>query len=64
MNAERLLTRLVGRIRSHVVMSDDRARVSALWTAMTWVHEEAAVHSPILLVTSPEANSGKTLSSA
>jgi len=59
-NVERLFTRLVGRIRSHVVMSDDAARVVALWVAMTWVHEEAAIHSPILLVTSPEANSGKT----
>jgi hypothetical protein len=59
-DAERLLTRLVGRIRSHVVMGDDRARVTALWVVLTWVHEEAAVHSPILLVTSPEANSGKT----
>jgi hypothetical protein len=59
-DAERLLTRLVGRIRSHVVMRDYAARVAALWVALTWVHEEVAVHSPILLVTSPEANSGKT----
>jgi putative DNA primase/helicase len=59
-DAERLLTRLVGRIRSHVVMGDDRARVTALWVVLTWVHDEAAVHSPILLITSPEANSGKT----
>jgi hypothetical protein len=27
---------------------------------MTWVHERAAIHSPMLLVTSPEANSGKS----
>jgi hypothetical protein len=59
-DTEQLLTRLVGRIRSHVVMSTDAARVVALWATMTWVHEKAAVHSPILLVTSPEANSGKT----
>jgi hypothetical protein len=59
-DAERLLTRLVGRIRSHVVMRDYAARVAALWVALTWVHEEAATHSPILLVTSPEADSGKT----
>jgi putative DNA primase/helicase len=59
-DTERLLTRLLGRIRSHVVMPDDAARVAALWVAMTWVHEQAAVHSPILLVTSPEPNSGKT----
>jgi putative DNA primase/helicase len=59
-DAEELLTRIVGRTRSHVVMTDDAARVAALWTVMTWVHEQAAVHSPILLVTSPEPNSGKS----
>jgi hypothetical protein len=45
-DAERLLTRIVGRIRSHVVMRDYAARVAALWVALTWVHEEAATHSP------------------
>jgi hypothetical protein len=59
-DAEQLLTRIVGRIRSHVVMTDDAARVAALWVAMTWVHDQAAFHSPILLVTSPEPNSGKS----
>jgi putative DNA primase/helicase len=59
-DAEQLLTRIVGRIRSHVVMTDDAARVAALWIVMTWVHEQAAIHSPILLVTSPEPNSGKS----
>jgi putative DNA primase/helicase len=59
-DAEQLLTRIVGRIRWHVVMTDDAARVAALWIAMTWMHDQAAVHSPILLVTSPEPNSGKT----
>jgi putative DNA primase/helicase len=59
-DAKRLLTRLIGCIRSHVVMPEESARVVALWIAMTWVHDVAAVHSPILLVTSPEPNSGKT----
>jgi putative DNA primase/helicase len=59
-DAEGLLTRIVARIRSHVVMPDDAARIATLWTVMTWVHEQAAVHSPVLLVTSPEPNSGKT----
>jgi hypothetical protein len=27
---------------------------------LTWIHEQAAVHSPILLATSAEANSGKS----
>jgi putative DNA primase/helicase len=59
-DAERLLTRIVGRVRSHVVLSDHAAYVVALWTVMTWVHEGVAVHSPILLVTSPEPGSGKS----
>jgi putative DNA primase/helicase len=59
-DAEVLLTRIVGRIRSHVVIPDDAARIATLWTVMTWVHEQAAIHSPILLVTLPEPNSGKT----
>lgn len=57
---ELLISKIVGRIRSHVVMPSDCALVVALWVALTWVHERAAVHSPILLVTSPEPNSGKS----
>jgi putative DNA primase/helicase len=59
-DVERLLNRIVGRIRANVVVPEDAARVVTLWTVMTWVHDRAAVHSPILLVTSPEPNSGKT----
>jgi putative DNA primase/helicase len=59
-DAERLLTQVLGCIRSHVVMPEESARVVALWIAMTWVHDVAAIHSPILLVTSPEPNSGKS----
>ena len=59
-DAEHLITQILGRIRSHVVMTDEAERVVTLWTVMTWVHGRAAVHSPILLVTSPEPNSGKS----
>jgi putative DNA primase/helicase len=59
-NPEPLISKIVDRIRSHVVMPSDGALVVALWVALTWVHERAAVHSPILLVTSPEPNSGKS----
>jgi hypothetical protein len=55
-----LLQAITERIRSHVVMTADQATTVALWIMMTWVHEKAAVHSPILLITSAEANSGKT----
>jgi putative DNA primase/helicase len=55
-----LLQLIVEKIRRHVVMSEDQAVAIALWAVLTWVHETAAVHSPILLVTSAEANSGKS----
>jgi putative DNA primase/helicase len=55
-----LIIAIVGRIKRHVILSDDEALTIALWILFAWVHEAAAVHSPILLVTSAEANSGKT----
>jgi putative DNA primase/helicase len=57
---QQLMTDIIGCIRLHVIMTDEAATIVALWVVMTWVHDEAAVHSPILLVTSPEPNSGKT----
>jgi putative DNA primase/helicase len=41
-------------------MTDEAALTVALWVIFTWVHVEAAVHSPILVVTSPEAECGKS----
>jgi 5S rRNA maturation endonuclease (ribonuclease M5) len=55
-----LLDILIKKIRRHVVMSEDQAVAVALWILLAWVHETAAVHSPNLLVTSAEANSGKS----
>jgi hypothetical protein len=55
-----LIFALVRRIRSHVVMRHDAALACALWTVMAWAHEEAAVYSSILMITSAEANSGKS----
>ena len=51
---------IVGRIQRHAVVSEDQALTIALWILFAWLHDTAAVHSPILLVTSAEANSGKT----
>jgi putative DNA primase/helicase len=59
-DGDRLLNALTERIRSNVVLTNDQATVVALWVMLTWVHEQAAVHSPILLATSAEANSGKS----
>ena len=56
----RLFQALTERIRKHVVVTANQAVVVALWVMFTWVHDKAAVHSPILLVTSPEPNCGKS----
>jgi hypothetical protein len=48
------------RLQSHIVLNAHGLLTIALWIMMAWVHQAAAVHSPILLFTSPEANSGKT----
>ena len=55
-----LLEAIVGTLRRYVAMSDEQAIVVALWIMLTWLHDEAAIHSPILLATSPQPNSGKT----
>ena len=55
-----LILAIVERVKRHLVLSDDEALAVALWVLFSWIHEAAAVHSPILLATSAEANSGKT----
>src|SRR5258707_10372160 len=55
-----LLQEITETLRGYVVMSEDQALVVALWIVFTWLHEQIAVHSPILLATSPLPNSGKT----
>jgi hypothetical protein len=59
-DGEVLLLAIMQRIHRHIVLGNDQAITVALWILMAWVHHEAAVHSPILLATSAEANSGKT----
>jgi Protein of unknown function (DUF3631) len=55
-----LLLRLVRRLKRHVIFEIEQAIAVALWILFSWVHHTAAVHSPILMATSAEANSGKT----
>jgi Protein of unknown function (DUF3631)/Primase C terminal 2 (PriCT-2) len=59
-DGDALILALVRRIRSHVVMCLEACSTVALWIIFTWLHAEAAIHSPILMVTSPEAECGKT----
>jgi putative DNA primase/helicase len=55
-----LLRSIAQRLKRHVVFSgNEPAAATALWIAFAWTHE-AAVHSPMLLVSSAEMNSGKT----
>jgi hypothetical protein len=54
-----LLTELMEIVRRYVVVHDDGAMAITLWVAFAWAHH-VAVHSPILEVTSPEPDCGKT----
>ena len=51
---------IMQRLQRHVIFDNEAALAVSLWVLMAWVHDVAAVHSPILLATSAEANSGKT----
>ena len=54
-----LINKVSRRIKRHVVMDDEQVLAVAIWVAFAWTHD-AATHSPILCVTSPEAECGKT----
>jgi hypothetical protein len=54
-----LLQQIADRIKQHIIFSDEAANAVPLWLAFAWTHG-AATHSPMLLVTSAERDSGKT----
>jgi Protein of unknown function (DUF3631) len=58
-NAATLFAAIESRILHHVAMPAHLAFVCALWIGFSWMHEHAT-HSPILFVTSPERDSGKS----
>jgi Protein of unknown function (DUF3631) len=57
-----LLRALTECLRRYVFITRDQVIAVALWIIFTWLHdyEEIVTHSPILFVTSPEKDSGKT----
>jgi hypothetical protein len=59
-DGDSLLRDIVLRIRRHVVCTHGVALASALWVMLAWVHDDCAIHSPILLVTSSDPECGKT----
>jgi hypothetical protein len=54
-----LLLQIKRRLRRHIVFNDDEQVIVTLWVLFSWVHQHGT-HSPKLLITSPEADSGKT----
>ena len=54
-----LLLELMAQLRRYVVVQDDVAIAITLWILFSWVHE-VAVHSPLLVATSAEPDSGKS----
>jgi putative DNA primase/helicase len=59
-DGDALIRDIMCRVLRHVVLTQDQALTVALWIIMAWAHPGAAIYSPILMVTSAEANSGKT----
>jgi hypothetical protein len=55
-----LIRDLIKKLCKHVVCTKEEALTIALWIMLAWVHDDAAIHSPILVVTSAEPESGKT----
>lgn len=58
--APALLQEVIDKIGSHVAARPHEILTLASWTLMGWVHEIAATHSPFLVLTSAEAELGKT----
>jgi putative DNA primase/helicase len=58
-DGDALLTSVSGRIRRHIVASNEIITAATLWVGFAWTHD-AYAHSPLLLATSKEPNSGKT----
>jgi Protein of unknown function (DUF3631) len=58
-DAAKLFAAIEARILHHMAMPPHLAFVCALWVGQSWIHEHGT-YSPILLITSPERDSGKS----
>jgi hypothetical protein len=58
-DAVKLFADIEARILRHVAMPKHLAFAVALWVGQSWIHNQAT-YSPILFITSPERDSGKT----
>ena len=55
-----LLQDLSDQVRGYMVLRPEALTAVVLWTAMSWTHDAIATHSPYLVATSAEPDSGKT----
>jgi hypothetical protein len=55
-----VLDEVASEIRKYIALHDAGVTAAALWTLQTWIHETAAIHSPILAAVSVEPESGKS----
>ena len=58
-DGKELIDALVTRLEQHVMAPKGHGLTTALWILFAWTHD-AHVHSPLLLVTSPEPDCGKS----
>jgi hypothetical protein len=59
-DGDSLLRDIIFRFRRHVICSHEDLLTIALWVCFAWVHNDIARHSPMLMVSSAEPESGKT----
>jgi putative DNA primase/helicase len=59
-DGDALIRDIIRKLQKHVVISYENALAAALWLILAWVHDDVAVHSPLLVFTAPEHDSGKT----
>lgn len=55
-----LLDEIVGKIRKFIAARPHELLTIALWSMMAWIHRVVAVHSPYLVATSADPDSGKS----
>ena len=59
-DSAKLLAELAKQLRRYVVIREEGMSATVLFTAMCWIHNAVATHSPILGVTSSDPDSGKS----
>jgi putative DNA primase/helicase len=55
-----LLTEVMAQQRRYMIVGDEQMLAMTLWVAFAWLHQNIAVHSPMLVFKSAEIDSGKT----